>query len=129
MKRKILFLTLMSVLLFVINGGIALAADMEIDIGPEHITLKTTEAKKPAEFPHRKHQQFIGCMSCHHTKDRVMNIKKCRSCHNKNMNNQKLNNLKRAGHKLCKDCHKASQKAGRKAPTKCSSCHPLHIKK
>lgn len=95
--------------------------------GPAEMTLKTAKGKKPAVFPHKKHQGMMKCADCHHTQTAdgkqgpydAKNIGKCESCHNSKMANKKLNNYMKAGHKNCKDCHKA-----KKAPTKCSACHP-----
>jgi len=35
--------------------------------GPEEIVLKSAKAKKPALFPHKKHQEMYECSECHHT--------------------------------------------------------------
>jgi hypothetical protein len=95
--------------------------------GPAEITLKTDKAKKPAVFPHKKHQDKLKCAECHHTQAadgkqgpyKAGEEKKCESCHNEKMANEKLNNFMKAGHANCKDCHKAKG-----APTKCDACHP-----
>jgi len=108
-------------------SGISVAAGN----GPEEITLQTAEAKKPAKFPHKKHQATIKCDVCHHTKDAsgkkgpyvAGQEKKCETCHNKDMANPELNSLKGVGHARCKECHKQMEKEGKNAPTKCTGCH------
>ncbi len=113
--------------------GVGISSD-----GPEDITLKTAEGKKPSIFPHKAHQKMEGmeCATCHHGKDAdgkqapysgdSKDTQKCVSCHNKDdMANLKLNTFKLAGHAQCKECHKAKKAAGNKnAPTKCTGCHP-----
>ena len=99
--------------------------------GPEEITLQTAEAKKPAKFPHKKHQETIKCEECHHTMDAAGKKgpyvagqeKKCETCHNKDFKNPELNSWKGIGHARCKECHKEMEKAGKNAPTKCTGCH------
>ena len=99
--------------------------------GPEEITLQTAEAKKPAKFPHKKHQETIKCEECHHTMDAAGKKgpyvagqeKKCETCHNKDFKNPELNAWKGIGHARCKECHKEMEKAGKNAPTKCTGCH------
>lgn len=94
--------------------------------GPEEITLQSAEAKKPAKFPHKKHQDKFKCEECHHTMSAdskkgpyvAGQEKKCESCHNKDFKNVDLNSLKGVGHALCKECHK---KKG--APVSCTTCH------
>jgi len=118
-------------MLFVLTGGVAFG--QEIDIGPKDITMSTPEEKKPASFPHRKHQDSIACMKCHHTKGQIMTVRKCTICHNINdIKNEELNNLKDAGHRLCRGCHKAykeeTQKGAKNAPLTCRGCHPISIK-
>ncbi len=86
--------------------------------------LQTETARKPADFPHRQHQQKYSCTVCHHANDEVMVIKKCASCHTLDISNPNVNSYKKASHKLCKDCHKAVNSAeGKDAPIKCSGCH------
>jgi len=94
--------------------------------GPAEMTL-IDSGKKPAHFPHKAHQDREKCDACHHTKNAdgskgpyvAGKEEKCGTCHNKSMANKKLGSFKNAAHKLCKTCHKA-----KKAPTKCSTCHP-----
>ncbi len=133
MQKKVL--TLIQLLIFVfaliaVNSmGIA-SEEAASDIGPAEMELKTAAAKKPAKFPHRKHQETFECGECHHAKtdDGIqypyvegMEIKKCVTCHNKDdMSNPKLNHFKLVAHGLCKECHKKNKAS---APTKCSGCH------
>ncbi|OGQ94701.1 MAG: hypothetical protein A2521_11430 [Deltaproteobacteria bacterium RIFOXYD12_FULL_57_12] len=95
--------------------------------GPGDMILQTGNAKSPAKFPHKKHQEKYDCATCHHKQDatgaRVSysaedNIQKCITCHNEKMDNKSLNTLKLAAHALCKECHK---KDG--GPNKCPECH------
>jgi predicted CXXCH cytochrome family protein len=113
-------LIVMGVALLFIAGN---AFGVEVSIGPADITLQTEAARKPADFPHRQHQDSYACTACHHAKDEVMVIDKCASCHNKEIANAEVNSYKKAAHKLCKDCHKEVNKEGSEAPIKCSGCH------
>lgn len=96
---------------------------VEVSIGPAEITLQTESARKPADFPHRQHQEAYSCTACHHAKDEIMVIDKCASCHNKDLSNADVNSYKKAAHKMCKDCHKKVNEQGMDAPIKCSGCH------
>lgn len=96
---------------------------VEVSIGPAEMTLQTEGAKKPADFPHRQHQEAYACTACHHAKEDVMIIDKCENCHTKNLNNASVNSYKKAAHKMCKDCHKKVNSEGMDAPIKCSGCH------
>lgn len=100
--------------------------------GPEEFTMQSPEAKKPAKFPHKKHQEKIKCEECHHTMTAdgkkgpyvAGQEKRCESCHNKDFKNPELNSLKAVGHARCKECHKKMEAAGNKnAPTRCTGCH------
>jgi hypothetical protein len=102
-------------------GGSAFG--VEVSIGPAEIVLQTEAARKPADFPHRQHQEAYSCTACHHAKDEVMVIDKCANCHTKDINNADVNSYKKAAHKLCKDCHKKVNSEGMDAPIKCSGCH------
>ena len=126
MKSKVIPMLVMALLAAAVNG--AAAREGAIDIGPETITMKSLKAVKPAEFPHRKHQQSLVCMQCHHLDGRSLQVAKCHSCHNENFANESLNTMKEVGHALCKDCHKEQRKAGKDIPAKCSTCHPLTIR-
>jgi hypothetical protein len=100
------------------------------DSNPEMMVLKTITGKKPARFPHNKHQKNFACKDCHHGKTDGsskspyvdgMEIMKCATCHNNtDMKNPKLNSFKLAAHGLCKECHKQNRGS---APTKCTGCH------
>ena len=103
------------------------AFGVEVSIGPADITLQTEAARKPADFPHRQHQDSYACTACHHAKDEVMVIDKCAGCHTKEISNPDVNSYKKAAHKLCKDCHKEVNKKGSEAPIKCSGCHPKKV--
>jgi len=107
-------------------SGICLAGNT----GPEEMELKTAAGTKPARFPHKKHQESIGCKECHHAKTKKglqapyvdgMVVANCFTCHNaEDMANVKLNSFKLAAHTLCKECHKKYKDS---APTKCTGCH------
>ncbi len=99
------------------------AFGVEVSIGPADITLQTESKRKPADFPHRQHQDSYACTVCHHAKDEVMVIDKCASCHTLDISNPDVNSYKKAAHKLCKGCHKVVNKEGSEAPIKCSGCH------
>lgn len=108
------------------------------DAGPEVITLESK--KKPAVFPHKKHQEAFSCGDCHHGMadgKQVpyadgQEIGKCASCHNaetlagKTLGKLKLDTIKGAGHGNCLACHKAKAKenADLKEIAKCATCHP-----
>ena len=99
------------------------AFGVEVSIGPADIILQTESKRKPADFPHRQHQDSYACTVCHHAKDEVMVIDKCASCHTLDISNPDVNSYKKAAHKLCKGCHKVVNKEGSEAPIKCSGCH------
>lgn len=97
--------------------------------GPAEIILKTSLARKPAFFPHRRHQSIYPCATCHHGKDssgrRIQYnpetiINKCTTCHNPDMPNMDLNGFKAIGHQLCRECHRTHQNI---TSAKCSTCH------
>ena len=131
MSRKSLVLLIVSTLVLSLAVVVSLSAE-ERDKGPADITLQTEAAKKPAIFPHAKHQEKNSCETCHHYTDADGKkapcvdasdpIQKCVTCHNSAIGIEALNSYKKAGHKLCKDCHKKNKEAG--APTKCTGCHP-----
>lgn len=106
----------------------------ETNKGPADMVLKTAKAKKPAIFPHAKHQETLECAQCHHARSadggqaaytEGQPIAQCISCHNKkDMSNSKLNNFKKAAHAKCKNCHAVLKKQGKPTgPVKCSGCH------
>lgn len=111
------------------------------ELGPEIIKLQTARKRKPALFPHRKHQEMWSCETCHHGKDSDgnqtpyavgMRIQHCVTCHNPtSMKNKKLNNFMLAAHTRCKGCHKKIvEEEGKTAGpiAKCSGCHIIKKK-
>ena len=108
------------VMVFFMSAG---AFGVEVNIGPAEITLQTEEARKPADFPHRQHQEAYSCTVCHHATGEIMVIDRCGACHNLDISNPEVNSYKKAAHKMCKDCHKKVNEAGGDAPIKCSGCH------
>jgi hypothetical protein len=109
---------------------------VEIDskLGPAVIKMQTARKRKPAQFPHRKHQEMFDCLNCHHGMDSEgkqipytdgMVIQHCVTCHNPKMKNNKLNSLMLAAHTRCKGCHKkVVAESGSAGPiAKCSGCH------
>lgn len=128
MLKKSVFGAMALGLLMALPAGLSWAANQ----GPDMITLTTPEAKKPAVFPHRKHQATIKCGACHHGKDATGKQapyvegqeQKCTTCHNADFANKELNDLKKIGHARCKGCHAEEKKAGKNAPTECKGCHP-----
>jgi predicted CXXCH cytochrome family protein len=131
MSKKSLVLLIVSTLVLSLAVGVSLSL-AERDKGPKEMTLKTEAAKKPALFPHAKHQESKSCETCHHYTDADGKkapcddgsdpIQKCETCHNSAFGNEKLNSYKKVAHKLCKGCHTKNKEAG--APTKCAGCHP-----
>jgi len=124
-------LVLLVVAAFVMSMGLAVSMSTAADTGPAEIVLNT-DGKKPATFPHAKHQEKNACAVCHHYQDdagaqvpcgddSLDKIAKCDTCHNADFKNEKLRTWKDIGHGLCKDCHTKNKDAG--APTKCNDCH------
>ena len=104
------------------------AVDVGSD-GPTEMVLRTAQARKPAYFPHRKHQEKYYCGSCHHGMDPFGKLAKysekteiyqCTACHNDDMSNEQLNGFQLIGHKLCRECHRKNQNI---TSAKCSTCH------
>jgi hypothetical protein len=111
------------------------------NVGPAEITLQTTGSAKPkpAVFPHKAHQDRMKCGECHHTiaagkqvpYTEGMEIKKCESCHNKEVLGGKkkgalnLDEFKGAGHGNCLECHKTTAAAdpAKKELAVCKTCH------
>ncbi len=136
MLKKSLTVAMVSTLMFcfaMISAGVSFAAQ---NTGPATIILKTAKARKPAFFPHHKHQSFLKCSVCHHTMTAdgkqgpyvAGQEKSCLSCHNKSFANKKLNGFRKVGHARCRTCHKKMKKEGKPAPTKCSGCHRKGLK-
>ncbi len=100
--------------------------------GPEQVVMQSTvdpeKVPKPAYLPHHEHQ-WLECDGCHHTKSRNgkkvdwtpgQPIEKCETCHNSKAGLQEqFATLKRAGHKLCMECHIKSNAA----LAQCGVCH------
>lgn len=132
--------------MFIMGGAVisSMATD-ENKSGPEDITITdaTSSKPKPAQFPHKMHQDKFECGECHHgmgddgkqvpyTED--MEIQECAACHNsdtlggKMKDKLKLDTLKGAGHGNCLECHKKmaaeDPKLKEKKIDKCSACHP-----
>ena len=102
MKKMILCSALAVAVAF---GAFGMAAAE--DKGPADITLKSATGKKPAAFPHAKHQG--GAM-------------KCDDCHKAaTFPADKKWDMKN-GHAFCQDCHKKGVD-GKMGPTKCADCH------
>jgi hypothetical protein len=111
------------------------------NVGPADITIDEG-GKKPAQFPHRKHQDAFKCGECHHqmTADgkqgpyvEGQEIKKCATCHNATVlagrmkDKLALDTLKGAGHGNCVECHKDKKDEPAikdKKIDKCETCHP-----
>ncbi len=109
--------------------------------GPAGITMDEG-GKKPAVFPHKKHQDAFKCGECHHGMSADgkqvpyqdgQEIKKCATCHNatvlagKTKGTLALDTLKGAGHGNCVECHKAKKDEAAikgKKIDKCDTCHP-----
>ena len=116
---------------FAVAGGVSHANN-----GPAEIVLKTADAKKPAAFPHKKHQEMMKCAECHHTMTAdgkkgpyvAGQEKACPTCHDgKQIKDHKVATFKNAAHQRCKGCHKEGLN-GKKGPTKCSACHKKGLK-
>ncbi|PHR29025.1 MAG: class III cytochrome c [Desulfotalea sp.] len=139
MLKKILACSVVT--LFVLVGSSSCFA---ADAGPTDITITGTNIKrpKPAQFPHKMHQDKLKCAECHHgmadgkqvAYTDGMEIQKCITCHNaevlpgKKSGKLKLDTIKGAGHGNCLACHKKLAKADpalkAKKIAKCSTCHP-----
>ncbi len=99
MKKLVLCAAAFTMLFGFAFTGAAIAQDK----GPAEMMLNA-DGKKPAKFPHAKHQGgAIACDDCH----KALDVKK-------------MATDKDYAHKEgCKSCHKAKG-----APTKCNTCHP-----
>ncbi len=122
---------------FVFSLGLA-GMSMAEEKGPAEITM--ANGKKPAVFPHAKHQETLKCADCHHSAAdgkqvpyaEGQKIEKCATCHTGDVLKDGANKVKgktamqRAGHGNCQSCHKAEAKkdASKKALAKCGTCHP-----
>ena len=101
--------------------------------GPSEVIMKTSQGRKPAYFPHEKHQSKYTCGTCHHGKNSSGKlvkytvktiVEKCTACHNSSMPNEKLNSFKLIGHELCRECHRKNQDI---TSAKCSTCHRQNL--
>lgn len=127
-------------LLMIILGGILFLAVGVITAAdvPDVIKISNKGYKKDIKgevtFHHKKHSADykVACADCHHDYQNGKNmwkegdpVKKCSECHNPEKKQGKVDKLKNAFHKNCKDCHKEAAKAGKKnAPfKKCNDCH------
>ena len=139
MLKKILACSVVT--LFVLVGS---ANCFAADAGPADITMVGAESKKPkpAQFPHKQHQDVLKCADCHHSMadgKQVpyvdgQEIQKCEACHNaevlpgKMLGKLKLDTIKGAGHGNCLACHKKMAKENpdlkAKKIDKCAACHP-----
>ena len=139
MLKKILACSVVT--LFVLVGS---ASCFAADAGPADITMVGAKSKKPkpAIFPHKAHQDKIGCAECHHgmadgkqvAYAEGQEVAKCETCHNaevlpgKMMGKLKLDTIKGAGHGNCLACHKKMAKENpdlkAKKIDKCAACHP-----
>jgi len=144
MKKALSISTLTTILLFTIiaiaqykvanaNMTSENASSPVSSNGPAEMVLKTSQAKKPAYFPHKTHQDKYVCGRCHHSKDssgrlvrynEETNIYKCAACHNDDMPNEQLNGFQLIGHKLCRECHRKNQDI---TSAKCSTCHRKNL--
>ncbi len=133
-----------SVVSMFVIGGAVISSMATGDAGPADITITdSTSAKpKPAQFPHKVHQDKFKCDECHHGMadgkavpyTEGMKIEKCETCHTgdtlagKMKDKLKLDTLKGAGHGNCLECHKKMAKADptlkEKKIDKCAACHP-----
>ena len=133
-----------SVISMFVMGGAVISAIATDDPGPADITLSdsTSSKPKPAQFPHKMHQDKFKCAECHHGMadgklvpyTEGMKIEKCVTCHTgdtlagKMKDKHKLDTLKGAGHGNCLECHKemaAKDPALKeKKIDKCAACHP-----
>ena len=100
MKKTVICSAAFALVFGLAVAGSALAAPAK---GPAEITLKTEAGKKPANFPHAKHQAKNECDVCHKSADFPADKKW-------SMKN---------GHALCQGCHKEKGQG----PTQCAGCH------
>jgi len=124
MAKKIVLCVAAMALALTVAAGVSLANN-----GPAEMVLKTSAGKKPAQFPHKAHQDLMECATCHHTKNAdgskgpyvAGQEGTCESCHDGSMPG-KVKDYKGAAHENCKGCHKAGYN-GKNGPTKCGGCH------
>jgi hypothetical protein len=111
------------------NSSVISHTNIMSENGPAEVIMKTSQGKKPAYFPHEKHQRKYTCGACHHGKNSSGKlvkytsktiIEKCTACHDSSMPNKELNSYKLIGHELCRECHRKNQNI---TSAKCSTCH------
>ena len=120
----------MSLSSFLVAGNVSAGAS--VTAPQEELTI---DGKKPARFSHPTHLNMgLDCASCHHDKEheplsaaaigemKDFSSLKCVSCHNSQHPNKDLQKAKDVFHGKCKTCHKEGF-AGKKGPSKCTSCH------
>lgn len=141
MLKKILVCSVVS--MFIMGG--AVISSMATDAGPADITITDSKSAKPkpAQFPHKAHQDKFECGECHHgmgadgkqlAYSADLKIEKCETCHTgdklagKMKDKLKLDTIKGAGHGNCLECHKKMAAADpalkEKKIDKCAACHP-----
>jgi hypothetical protein len=141
MLKRVLVCSVVS--MFVLCGGVSSSLATG-DMGDPDITIVDSKSAKPkpAQFPHKLHQDAFKCAECHHgmadgkqvAYTEGMEIQKCETCHTgdvlagKKKGKLKLDTIKGAGHGNCLECHKkmAKEDAALKAKkiAKCNACHP-----
>ncbi|MGD2127590.1 MAG: cytochrome c3 family protein [Desulfobacteraceae bacterium] len=131
MKRGMLtlVLVLLAGLVFLTVGGLT-AADVPDEVCIENTGYKA-DRKGPVKLSHKKHnvEYKVACTECHHEYEEGKNVwqegqpvKKCGACHNPLKKEDKMDKLRFAYHKNCKNCHK--QNKDKNAPyRKCNDCH------
>lgn len=135
-----------SVIVWMTIPGAGQAAGVEN--GPQEMRLKTEKdaasPPKEAVFPHARHQAYIACGTCHHTRKEGekrpytagMTIGKCEECHyaGSSMPSKddaaqgivRLDSYQSAGHALCRTCHDATAKKNPAIAAKWRGCLPCH---
>ena len=133
-----------SVVSMFVMGGAVISSMATSDTGPATITITDSKSAKPkpAQFPHKAHQDKFKCGECHHgiadgkqvPYTEGMKIQKCETCHTgdtlagKMKDKLKLDTIKGAGHGNCLECHKemtAKDPALKeKKLASCTTCHP-----
>ena len=139
MMKKIIACSVVSICMLLGTVIFTIAAG---NPGPADIVLGEG-GKKPAQFPHKKHQDAFKCAECHHsmTADGKQipyvdgqEIKKCADCHNatvlagKKKDKLDLDTLKGAGHGNCVECHKAKKDDATIKDKKIDKCTTCHVK-
>jgi hypothetical protein len=141
MLKKVFVCSVVSMFILCASAVSSMATS---DTGPADITIVDSKSAKPkpAQFPHKMHQDKFECGECHHTMadgkqvpyTEGMKIQKCETCHTGDVlagkmdGKLKLDTIKGAGHGNCLACHKEMEKKDpalkEKKLSKCSTCHP-----